>query len=72
MRGREGVRVMQSEAVSTVPDLNVLHRIKHLLMRPWVAMSGYGTQQIDMQACTHTHTKSLPARLSCTFLATAI
>lgn len=33
----------------TVPDLNVQHQIKHILTRPWEAVSGYGMEQIDEQ-----------------------
>lgn len=69
---REGVRVARPRATLTVPDLNMQHQIKHPLMRPWVAVSGYGMQLVHMQACGHTHTKSLPAILSCKVLAIVI
>lgn len=67
--GRNRERVARPHATLTAPDLNMQHQIKPPLMRPWVAVSGYGMQLIHMQACGPTHIKSLPAILSCKFLA---
>ena len=66
-----GLRVARPRATLTVPDLNAKHQIKYPLMRPREAVSGYGMQQVDMQACGRTH-KSLPAILSCKILALVI
>lgn len=40
-------------ATLCVPDLNIQHQIKCLLMRPWVAVSGYGIEQIHMVGRTY-------------------
>lgn len=66
---RNRARVARPQTALTVPDLNIQHQIKHPPLRPWVAVSGYGMQLIHKQACRSTHITSLPAILSCKFLA---
>lgn len=65
--GRNRTRVTRPRVSLTALELNMQHQVKHPLMSPWVAVSGYGMQLIHMQACTPRHIKSLQAILSCTF-----